>query len=101
VRTRSLLVGVLLFATPLTACGDDVPSRNDFVAALQEITDPPVDRKLAECAYDALANDERLMRLAMTRTSLEPEDDDRLAKIFARCVLGPDAPTTVAPTTTR
>lgn len=100
-RSRRLLAGVLLLVVPMSACGDDVPSRADFVAALQKITDPPVDRKLAECAYDALEKDERLMRLAMTRTSLDPADDDRLAKIFARCVLGPDAPTTVAPTTTR
>ena len=96
------IIRVLVIATLslVVGCGSDTPSKSEFVTRLREITDPPVDSKLAECAYDAMAKDQRLMQLALTTGSLPKADDDKLAKIFARCVLGPDAPTTAKQTTT-
>jgi len=76
----------------LAACGDDVPTKADFVTTIQKITTPPLSTALAECAYDKVKSDPKLMERAMTKTSIPKADEDKLAKIMARCVLGKDAP---------
>ena len=88
----SVICGIGLSGIGITACGDDGPSKADFVAKLQQITTPPIKTSLAECAYDKVKSDPQLMQHAMTKTSIPKSDEDKLAKIMARCVLGKDAP---------
>jgi len=85
----------------LAACGNDTPSRDDFVAQIRRITNPPVDRALAECAYDNLKNNQRLLRLATTNSTIPAKDDSELSRILARCILTVGSTTTAGKKSSR
>jgi hypothetical protein len=87
-----ILLGVSTIG--VVACGSDTPSKADFVSQIRGITNPPVDKALAECAYDKLKGNERLLKLATTNSTIPAKDDSELSKILARCIL------TVGSTTT-
>jgi hypothetical protein len=81
----------------VAGCGDDVPTKADFVERLR--ADTNVDRAVAECAYDRIADDHHLMEEAMTKSDtgdqkLAPKDHQRLTQIMARCVLATATTTT-------
>jgi hypothetical protein len=88
----ALLVGMSIIGA--AGCGSDTPSREDFVAQIRRITNPPVDKDLAECAYDSLKGNERLLKLATTNSTIPAQDDSELSKILAKCILTVDSTTT-------
>jgi hypothetical protein len=97
-------VAIVLLAVSmlgLTACGSDTPSRDDFVASIRRITNPPVDRALAGCAYDNLKGNERLLKLATTDSTIPAKDDSELSKILARCILTVGSTTTTGKPTSK
>ncbi len=91
----ALTLGLTFGGLGVVSCGgDDVPTKADVVARLQKITHPPVEQSRAECMYDKIRSDSHLMRAALTQDELPKADDDKLAKIFARCLLAEDPTTT-------
>ncbi len=75
------------FSLTATSCGSDTPSRDDFITQIRKITNPPVDKALAGCAYDNLKDNPRLLKLATTNSTIPAKDDSELSKILARCIL--------------
>ena len=103
VRPAAIVLALSLSLGAAAGCGEDPPTKADFVDRLQAITNPPLDRPIAECAYDALDGRDRLMNEAMTKSDsgdeankLSAKDRKALTEIMAECVLS-SATTTTAP----
>ena len=80
--------GALLAALVLGACGDDVPSRQDFVRQMQDRAEAsPVPARVYGCTYDAIRKDQRLLQATMDNQGLSKQDNEKLATILSRCVL--------------
>jgi hypothetical protein len=91
----AIVIAVSMVA--LAGCGSDTPSRSDFITQIRRITNPPVDKALAGCAYDKLRGNERLLKLATTNSTIPAKDDSELSRILARCILTVGSTTTTTP----
>jgi hypothetical protein len=79
-------------------CGQDTPTKADFIDRLQAITNPPIDRAVAACAYDTIGKDRRLVDVAVStqQDQMKAKDRKRLSEILAQCLLDM-ATTTTSP----
>lgn len=84
-------------ALVLGACGNDVPSRLEFVRQMQDRAETsPVPAKVYGCTYDAIRKDQRLLKATMDNSGLSKADERKLATILSRCVVD-NATTTTRP----
>lgn len=81
-----LVVVALVFAV---GCGGpDAPSKEEYVTKIRSITDPPLDRALAECTYDKVVSDPVLLEASLKDSSVKlPRDVSRqLSRRLRECV---------------
>ena len=58
------------------------------------ITNPPLDRVVAACAYDRIGKDSRLVEVAVQTSDIAPKDQKKLSEILAKCVVDTATTTT-------
>jgi hypothetical protein len=80
--------------TGAAGCGEEVPTKADFIDRMQAITNPPLDRVVAACAYDRIGKDSRLVEVAVQTEEIADKDQQRLREILAKCVLDTATTTT-------
>lgn len=103
---RTAAVAIAAVALVLVGCGGpDAPSKADYVSKIRSITDPPLDRSLAECTYDKVVSDPVLLEASLKDSSVKlPSDVSRqLSRRLRECVED-QRPTSTSPrssTTTR
>ena len=99
-RTSRLALGAITSVVLLTGaagCGEDVPTKADFIDRIQAITNPPLDRVVAACAYDRIGKDKRLVEVAVQTGDIAPKDQKQLSEILAKCVVDTATTTTAKP----
>ena len=97
-RTTRLALGAVTSLVLLGiagGCGEDVPTKADFIDRVQAITNPPLDRVVAACAYDRIGKDSHLVEVAVQTSDIAPKDQKRLSEILAKCVVDTATTTTV------
>lgn len=77
---------VLACALPLAGCGDDAPTKADFVDAVRQNTDG-IGADVAGCVYAEIRSDARLTKVAMTQKQLSKADTETMQSIYADCLL--------------
>lgn len=102
---RALLTIATAMVLAAPACGgDDVFPRDDFV---RQVTANGVTREVAECTYDGIVDDRRIMdelnRTGGPNSEISAAVDERMSKVIARCFLEaePDESPRRSTTTTR
>ena len=88
-RRNRRAAAIAIALTVLIGCGGpDAPSKDDFVTKIRSITDPPLDRSLAECTYDKVVNDPVLLEASLKDSSVKlPRDVSRqLSRRLRECV---------------
>ena len=96
-RTSRLALGAITSVVVLmgiTGCGEEVPTKADFIDRVQAITNPPLDRVVAACAYDRIGKDSRLVEVAVQTSDIAPKDQKKLSEILAKCVVDTATTTT-------
>lgn len=86
---RVVAAGVAAVLAVLVGCGGpDAPSKEDYVTKIRAITDPPLDRSLAECTYDKVVDDPVLLEASLKDSSVKlPRDISRqLTRRLRECV---------------
>lgn len=97
-RTSRLALGAITSVVLLVGaagCGEDVPTKADFIDRVQAITNPPLDRVVAACAYDRIGKNDRLVEVAVQTGKISPKDQKQLSEILAKCVVDTATTTTV------
>jgi hypothetical protein len=89
-----------LSVAAMTSCGDDVPSKADFANEIGKVTNGRVTPDLAGCVYDKLQDDTALLRRAIATPDLSKDEDDKMTKLLAQCVLARDTSNSKKNTTT-
>jgi hypothetical protein len=96
-RTTRLALGAitsLLVLTGVAGCGEDVPTKADFIDRVREITNPPLDRVVAACAYDRIGKNTHLVEVAVQSGKIPSKDQKQLSEILAKCVVDTATTTT-------
>jgi hypothetical protein len=93
--TGLVTTGLLLAGA---GCGDETPTKADFIDRLQAITNPSVDRAVAACAYDRIGKDRHLLDVAVSteQDKMKQADRKQLSELLAKCLLDM-ATTTTSP----
>lgn len=83
--------------------GTDAPSKEEYVTKIRSITDPPLDRSLAECTYDKVVSDPVLLEASLKDSSVKlPRDVSRqLSRRLRECVEDQRPTSSRSSTTTR
>lgn len=88
--TRVAILTIALSAVlAVPACGgDDIFPRDEFV---QQVTAKGVTREVADCTYDGIVDDQRIMdelnRTGGPNSEISAAVDERMSKVIARCLL--------------
>jgi hypothetical protein len=100
VRGVGLGFAVVVSLAAISSCGSDVPSKADFATEIGKVTGGRVSPDLAGCVYDKLQNDTALLRRAIATPDLSKDEDDKMTKLLAQCVLARDSSSSKKTTTT-
>ena len=87
-RALLTIAASLVAVVGLSACGDDIPSKEEFTVKIGNVTGGKVDAELAGCVYQKLGQSDGDLLLTASQTpNLTKAEDELLQVTLSKCII--------------